>query len=175
MNHAIGNVGGEGMTCDSLIAALGLQAHPEGGFYAETFRSPLLVNLPDGRVRAASTAIYFLLPSGTFSAMHRVAADEGWHHYGGASLELVTINPEGVLERVLLGRSLQSGERPHHMVPAGFWQGARPLGEGYALAGCTVAPGFDFADFEMPGRSELGRLFPQHAVVLEEFTHPAGT
>jgi predicted cupin superfamily sugar epimerase len=162
-------------SAEQIIRRLGLVPHPEGGFYTETFRSKEMVTLADGRLRAAGTAIYFLLPEGTFSALHRVAADEAWHHYTGAPLELITISPEGVTHRILLGSDLAAGQRPQHMVPAGHWQGARPLPAGnvnsnFTLVGCTVAPGFDFADFEMPGRPELLSLFPEHRELILEFT-----
>lgn len=157
---------------EEMVELLGLRPHPEGGFYRETFRSPLLLTLPDGRIRAASTAIHFLLPSGAHSAFHRVAADEAWHHYAGAPLELVTIDAEGTVGRVLLGSNPAVGEQPQHVVPSGVWQAARPVGEGFALVGCTVAPGFDFADFEMPSRTALLGLFPGHRELILEFTSP---
>jgi hypothetical protein len=160
-----------------IIAALGLLPHPEGGFFAETFRSPVQITLPDGRVRASSTAIYFLLPHGTFSALHRVASDEVWHHYGGAPLELTTITPAGDLSRRILGPDLESDQLPQCVVPAGVWQAARPLSReeaGYTLAGCTVAPGFDFADFEMPERDTLEALFPGHTEVIRKLTRLIG-
>lgn len=159
-------------TPEDLIEQLGLQPHPEGGYYVETFRPPGTITLPDGRIRAPGTAIYFLLLPGTFSALHRVAADEVWHHYGGAPLELVTITPGGTLERFVLGPDLRGGQRPQHVVASGVWQGARPIGNGHALVGCTVSPGFDFADFEMPGRGALTELFPIHATVIGGLTRP---
>ena len=155
-----------------LVTRLGLKPHPEGGFFVEIFRSKQTLTLPEGRVRAASTAIYFLLPAGSFSAFHKVSSDEAWHFYAGDSLELTTITPEGVLESVILGRDFVEGERPQFVVPAGVWQAAVPLdGEsGYTLVGCTVSPGFDFADFEMPSRSELERLFPDHLSTIRRMT-----
>ena len=160
------------LNIEEVITQLGLKPHPEGGYYAETFRSQENVTRLDGQVRSASTAIHFLLPAGAFSALHRVSSDEAWHHYGGMPLELVTISPEGSLERVILGPDLSNGQRPQHIVPSGHWQAARPLDGGSALAGCTVAPGFDFADFEMPSRPVLLELFPRHAAVILEFTYP---
>ncbi len=149
------------MEAEAIVAALGLVPHPEGGYYRETFRAPLvLAGLAQG-ARAASTAIYFLLPAGASSALHRVRSDEVWHLYDGGPLELVTIDERGVLEVHLLGRDLGAGQRPQHVVPAGVWQGARPVG-GAVLCGCTVAPGFDFADFELPDRAELVARFPAH-------------
>jgi predicted cupin superfamily sugar epimerase len=160
------------LNIQEVIQRLALKPHPEGGYYAETFRSLESVMLSDGRQRSASTAIYFLLPEGSFSALHRVAADECWHHYGGAPLELVMISPQGSLERVIIGLDLKAGQRPQYVVPSGWWQATKPLDGGSALAGCTVAPGFDFVDFEMPSRSVLLALFPIHAAVILEFTYP---
>jgi len=156
-----------------IIEKLGLKPHPEGGFFAETFRSPLQITLPDGRIRSASTAIHFLLPVGTFSALHRVASDEVWHYYDGEPLELTTITPEGELKTIVLGHDLAANQIPQWVVPAGVWQGARPLqsdNAGYTFVGCTVAPGFDFADFEMPDRKKLLQLFPQHTSIICELT-----
>lgn len=156
-----------------IVALLGLAPHPEGGFYKETHRGSLVLEgLPHGAPRAAHTAIYFLLPAGTFSALHRVASDEVWHHYDGDPLELHTITDAGAHEVVRLGRDLAAGERPQHVVPAGVWQAAVPVGERYALAGCTVAPGFDFADFAMPDRATLLARFPAHAAVVEKLSRP---
>ncbi len=134
----------------ALVDALGLAPHPEGGFYRETFRAPAPVATPRGP-RAASTAIYYLLPAGAASARHRVASDEAWHHYRGDPLELTVEHPGGRTERLVLGPDVLAGQRPQAVVPAGAWQAARPLGTRYALCGCTVAPGFDFADFELSG------------------------
>ncbi|MBX3211885.1 MAG: cupin domain-containing protein [Labilithrix sp.] len=156
-----------------LVALLGLAPHPEGGWFRETWRSPLaLGSLPHGAPRSASTAIYFLLPAGTFSALHRVASDEAWHHYDGDPVELHVLEGR-VHQTFVLGRDLAAGQRPQHVVPAGAWQAAVPLGERWALCGCTVAPGFDFADFEMPSREEMLRLLPDHAAVVERLTRSA--
>lgn len=153
-----------------VITALRLAPHPEGGFFRETFRAPASVDAPFGARRAASTAIYFLLRAGDFSAFHAVQSDEVWHHYLGASLELHTIDPSGRHERVELGPQLLHGERPQWVVLAGTLQAARVIGEGFGLCGCTVAPGFDFADFSMPSRDELVVRFPALADVIESFT-----
>jgi len=154
-----------------VITALGLAPHPEGGFFRETFRAPASVAAPFGPVtRAASTAIYFLLRAGEFSAFHRVLSDEVWHHYLGGTLELHTVDDAGRHQRVELGANLLHGERPQWLVPAGTLQAARVIGGGFALCGCTVAPGFDFADFSMPPRSELVARFPSLADLIESFT-----
>jgi len=130
-----------------IIATLGLTPHPEGGWYAETFRDAA------GGSRGHSTAIYFLLEQGQLSAWHRVKdAAEVWHFYAGAPLAL-SMHEEGagvVIEQVL-GATLAAGERPQIVVPAGWWQSARSLGE-WTLVGCTVAPGFVFETFELAAK-----------------------
>jgi predicted cupin superfamily sugar epimerase len=135
------------------------------------YRAPLVLReLPHGGPRAAHTAIYFLLPAGAFSALHRVASDEVWHHYDGDTVDLHLIDDAGLYTRVLLGRDYDAGARPQHVVPAGVWQAAVPRGDRFALCGCTVAPGFDFADFVMPSRAELLALFPAHAELVTRLT-----
>lgn len=130
-----------------LIEALDLAPHPEGGFFREIYRSASRVRPADGRNdRDAATTIYFLLVGGTHSRWHRVRSDEVWHLYEGGPLELFTAPPAAdEVRRVVLGEAVQS-DGPVHVVPAGWWQAARPLGE-YVLVGCTVAPGFVFEDF----------------------------
>ena len=124
------------MTAEEVVAGLGLKPHPEGGFYQETFRDE------------ASSAIYYLLREGDRSAWHRVThAAEVWHHYAGAPLELCLSEGRG-RKVIRLGMDLAEGEEPQAVVPPGVWQSARPLG-GWVLVGCTVAPGFEFANFEM--------------------------
>ncbi len=153
----------------TIIAALGLAPHPEGGFFRETYRGSLVVGAPQGK-RSASTAIYFLLPAGTFSALHRVRSDEVWHHYDGDPIDLHTLDDAGAHAVTRLGRDVLRGERPQYVVPAGVWQAAVPLGARFALCGCTVAPGFDFADFEMPTRDALVSRFPALRSVVEKLT-----
>jgi predicted cupin superfamily sugar epimerase len=152
-------------SAEQVIASLGLQAHPEGGFFVETFRGQALPTpLPDRGERATSTAIYFLLRSQDFSALHVVSSDEAWHHYLGDPLELHCFDAAGQHRRALLGSEFGAGQRPQYVVLSGELQAARPLpgAYGFALCGCTVAPGFDFADFRMPTRTELLQQFPQH-------------
>jgi len=168
-------MGSESLSTEARAIAdlLGLVPHPEGGYYRETFRAPLAWTPPytsPPAARSASTAIYFLLPAGTFSAWHRIRSDEVWNHYRGAALEIHTLNDGGEHTVHLLGADVERGQRPQAVVPAGLLQGARPVGEGYALVGCTVAPGFDFADFEMPGRAALTRRFPRHRALIEALT-----
>jgi|SRR5215831_933994 len=155
----------------AIVQALGLKPHPEGGFYRETFRSSLLLESPThaGR-RSASTAIYFLLPAGTFSAFHRVkGADELWHFYAGDPVELHLLDDAGA-RSISLGRDLTAGEVPQAVVPVGVFQAAMSLGTRYSLCGCTVAPGFDFADFDLPTRDQLLRLFPNQRSLIERFS-----
>lgn len=140
-----------------IVTELRLAPHPEGGYYRETYRSPVRIVTPRGE-RAALTTIHFLLPSGAVSAFHRVQADEVWVHTGGDALELHTISADGCHHVSVLG-DVESGLVTHAVVPAAEWQAARPLGR-YALATCTVAPGFEFADFELARRAELARAFP---------------
>jgi predicted cupin superfamily sugar epimerase len=130
------------LSAEEVIRLLDLLPHPEGGAYRETFRAPA----PEGR-RGASTAIYYLLREGELSAWHRVDADEVWHHYAGAPLEL-SLSDGKERAALTLGKDLASGERPQAVVPAGIWQSARSLGE-WTLVGCTVAPAFQFSGFEM--------------------------
>ncbi len=132
------------LSAQEVARLLDLRPHPEGGFYRETFRDARLI---DAR-RAASTAIYYLLPAGQTSAWHRVDAAEIWHFYAGASLEL-KLSPDGARMTVQrLGSDLSAGERPQAIVPAGVWQSAKSLGA-WTLVGCTVAPAFEFARFEL--------------------------
>jgi predicted cupin superfamily sugar epimerase len=132
------------LTPDAIIAMLGMKPHPEGGHYVETFRDP------SGGPRGHSTAIYFLLKAGERSAWHRVRdAAEVWHFHAGDPLALDMAEPDGTgASRSVLGADLAAGQRPQAIVPAGWWQAATSLGV-WTLVGCTVAPGFDFAAFEM--------------------------
>jgi len=129
---------------EAIIRALGLEPHPEGGFYRETFRD--VATGPDGR--AASTAIYFLLHEGQVSRWHRVDATEVWHWHAGAPLDLGLAPPGGAARQVTLGFDPASGLQPQAVVPTGWWQQARSRGV-WTLVGCTVTPGFTFAGFEL--------------------------
>ena len=144
------------LNVDEVVRRLGLRPHPEGGFYGETFRSPLQLTLPDGRVRSASTAIHYLLPRGAWSAWHRVRSDEVWHYYDGGELHLYRLG----LPDVRLGR-----DRPQAVVPAGVWQAAEPVDEP-VLCGCTVAPGFEFTDFELGAVEPLAAAFPAQGALI---------
>jgi predicted cupin superfamily sugar epimerase len=166
------------LTAQEVIRLLGLSPHPEGGFFRETFRAEELpMALPERGARSSSTAIYFLLQRGDFSAFHRVRSNEAWHHYLGASLELHLLEASGH-QRLVLGPRLELGERPQAVVPRGVLQAARlvsspsspPSEYDFALVGCTVAPGFDFADFEMPSRSALLGELPAHRAIIQDLT-----
>lgn len=156
------------------IRHLELQPHPEGGFFRETYRASL-GTAAFGGSRSASTAIYFLLAGDAFSALHRMRSDEVWHFYAGSALLVHSIDPEGHYSVSKLGENPEAGEQFQCVVPAGHWFGCgleRP--DTYALVGCTVAPGFDFADFEMGRRAELLAQYPQHKGVIEKLTRERG-
>ena len=145
-------------TAAELISALQLTSHPEGGHYRETYRSSEQVQTSQG-LRAASTAILFLLAAGEHSSWHRITSDEVWHHHGGGGLVIYELCGAGRTRCTRLGLDLESGERPQHVVPAGSWFAAEPLGScAWSLVSCTVAPGFDFRDFELAQAHQL-----QHA------------
>lgn len=153
-----------------LVEQLQLQPHPEGGFFAETYRASTWTTTPSGN-RPCSTAIYFLLTAGNFSAFHRIASDECWHHYEGDTVLVHIISPSGEYSIIELGNDFAKGEKPQGMVPAGYWFASESIGPlGYSLVGCTVAPGFDFADFELAARSSLVKSFPSHAAIINRLT-----
>lgn len=158
-----------------LAEHLGLAPHPERGWYAETYRAPLLVDgLPHGAPRAASTAIYFLLTADQpASYLHRLKSDELFHLYEGGPLDVLLLGPtEARVAR--LGMNLAAGERPQLVLPAGTWFGTElPPSVSHVLFGCTVAPGFDFADFELAEGPELAARFPDHAARIARMTRPA--
>lgn len=131
-----------------LIDTLRLEPHPEGGWYRRTFRSAREVRREDGEPRAALTAILYLLPGGGCSRWHAVEADETWHHYEGAVLDLHLLDPNTRQHTLHALGPLGADALPQHTVPAGVWQAADAT-RGYALVGCSVGPGFDFADFRM--------------------------
>lgn len=166
-------------TAQEIVERLDLRPHPEGGYYRELYRAAETIDagaLPP-RFRGArrfSTSIYFLLTGDAFSALHRIASDEVWHFYAGHALCVEMIHPGGGLETLRLGPEFREGDVFQGVVPAGCWFGAalaEPFGrEDFALVGCSVAPGFDFADFEMGRRDELLASFPQHAEVIRRLT-----
>ena len=163
-------------TITDLIKLYDLKSHPEGGFFKETYRSSeniAAAALPERfkGERSFSTAIYFLLPAGDKSKLHRIKCDEVWHFYLGGPLTIVQISPDGVVEKVTLGQDVKNGQKFQHVVPMGYWFGAYPNRDAqFSFVGCTVAPGFDFADFEMGDKLELLKTFPDARDVIELLT-----
>ena len=158
------------------IERLNLEPHPEGGYFRQTYRSAVSIAkeaLPPGfaGARAISTAIYFLLEGKDFSALHRLRSDEMWHFYDGGPLLVQIISPDGGYSELRLGSNPEAGESLQAVVQAGCWFGSRLRDAGsFALVGCTVSPGFDFADFEMAKREKLMQLYPQHREVIKRLT-----
>jgi predicted cupin superfamily sugar epimerase len=158
------------------IRELGLVPHPEGGWFRETYRSSETIpvaGLPQrfGGERSFCTAIYFLLESGRFSALHRLKTDELWFFHAGGPMSIHCITDDGQHHVAPLGNSPDRGENLQVVVPAGSWFGAQPLGPGsFSLVSCTVAPGFDFSDFEMADRDALLNQFPRLREIIEQLT-----
>ncbi len=160
-------------TVQQLVDRLHMQPHPEGGFFVETYRAKKLIPhaaLPDGfhGDRNSSTAIYYLLPSGAKSKLHRLATDEIFHFYLGDPMTVVQIAPNGRVTETVLGHDILGGQTLQHVIPQGDWFGGfcNPASR-FSLVGCTVAPGFDFADFEMADREQMLREFPHAHAVIE--------
>ena len=159
-----------------IITQYQLQPHPEGGWYAQTYKSRELIPaaaLPDrfGGARPFSTAIYFLLEQGNFSAFHRIKSDECWHFYAGYPLEVFMLQANGELEMITLGNDRSKGQLFQFIVPAQCWFASRPAPGGrFCFVGCTVAPGFDFSDFELANSDKLSEEFPQHKSIIRELS-----
>lgn len=154
-----------------------MNTHPEGGYFVETYRASESIAqtaLParfKGE-RVFSTGIYFLLESHHISALHRIASDEMWHFYAGTALNIYVLDEDDTLEIIRLGNNPDRGEVFQAVVPAGKWFGSKPAEENtYSLVGCTVAPGFDFEDFEMKDRKALLQMFPQHEDIVTMLTY----
>lgn len=167
-------------SADALIAALELKPHPrEGGFFRETYRSADLFaaeQLPTryGNPRHASTAIYYLLTPETFSALHRLQTDEVFHFYAGSPVRMLQLKPDGSGQELILGSNVMQGEQPQVVVPAGVWQGSCLAGKGeFALLGWTVAPGFEYADYEDGDRISLVQQYPGYRDLIQKLTHSA--
>jgi predicted cupin superfamily sugar epimerase len=148
----------------------------EGGYFRETYRARLMISAAAlfanyGGKRNVSTAIYYLLTPETFSAIHRVKSDEVFHFYAGDPVEMLQMGPDGTAKVVVIHNDLAAGREPQVIVPAGVWQGCRlvPGGE-WALMGCTVAPGFDYADFELAKRDELLVLSTEYSELITALT-----
>ena len=167
------------LDADAWIDRLGLHPHPEGGYYKETYRSPGVLGASafwpgvDGP-RNWSTGIYFLLKKGQRSHFHRIRSDEMWHFYEGHALCIHVIQPDGTYSRIRLGRPESDPTLEFQaVVPAGAWFASEVEKEGaYSLVGCTVAPGFDFQDFELAKRQDFALQFPQHAAWTADLCLP---
>jgi len=161
---------------EELVLQLGMLPHPEGGFYKETYRSPgkipaTALDVSFAGDRNHATAIYYLLEQGDFSAFHKIRQDEIWHYYLGGPLLLHVIDKDGNYYAQWIGKDIAAGHRPQWVVAAGDWFAAEPApNSDYCLMGCTVAPGFDFADFELASRDELSKTFPQHKDLIKRLT-----
>jgi len=165
------------LTSQKIIQKLQLQPHPEGGYFRETYRSKgeietrSLSSDYQGR-RNYSTGIYFLLTSDQFSAFHRIKQDEMWHFYEGSPLKIHMISKDGTYTFAVIGRDLDSDHVPQYVVEGGVWFAAEVIEkDAFSFVGCTVSPGFDFQDFEMPSRQELVEMFPDLKGVITKFTY----
>jgi uncharacterized protein len=166
-------------TAREIIDALGLQPHPiEGGFFRETYRSEGVIpsaSLPGMYQakgdRSYGTAIYYLLTAETFSEMHRLPTEEVFHFYAGSPMRMLQLFPDGTGREVIIGPDVLAGQQPQVVVPPGVWQGSRlePGGE-FILLGATMAPGFDYADYEQGRRGELMAQYPEHAEAIRILT-----
>lgn len=156
-----------------LISHYQMQPHPEGGYYRQSYRSSGSIpveSLPEGfsGPRFFSTAIFFLLEQGNFSAFHRIRSDECWHFYEGGCLHVHIIFPDGKLQTIRLGSDISRGEVYQYVVPANCWFASEPApGTAYSLVGCTVSPGFDFADFELADTARLTQTNPAHEALIQ--------
>ncbi|TAG29333.1 MAG: cupin domain-containing protein [Sphingobacteriia bacterium] len=157
-----------------LIEQYQLIPHPEGGYYKETYRSSETIDANDlprrfSGSRAFGTAIYFLLVKNYFSAFHRIQSDECWHFYEGAALNVHILFANGSYNCIRLGNNSKAGEVYQAMVPAGAWFASETTGD-YSFVGCTVAPGFDFADFELAERDSLKKIYTSHSLLIDRLT-----
>lgn len=168
---------------DYFIKNLQMQAHPEGGFYKRTFASDQIVERSSLKLNSKSkvtsntadtrnlwTSIYFLLETGEVSNFHRLKSDEMWYYHSGSSLTIYMISPEGELTTKQLGLNIENGECPQVLVPKGYIFGSAMNNDGYALVGCMVSPGFEFADFELFKRDFLLKKYPDHKETIIKLT-----
>ena len=161
---------------NQIITLLELQAHPEGGYFKETYRSEGHINEDslgseyEGK-RHFSTCTYFLLTSKNFSAFHRIKQDEIWHFYDGSTLRLHIIDADGQYSNHLIGNNLANGEVPQFVVEGGSWFAAEVIeSQGFSFVGCTVSPGFSYEDFELISQAELSRMYPEHSTIIAKLT-----
>lgn len=165
------------LTAEQLIAHLKLQPHPrEGGFFCETYRAAETLSagaLPVryGADRSVSTAIYYLLAPNSISALHRLASDEVFHFYLGDPVQMLQLFPDGSGQSIILGPDILGGQQLQVLAPRGVWQGSSLLpGGSFALLGCTVAPGFDYADYEHGQRAALTEQYPEFTALIRRLT-----
>jgi predicted cupin superfamily sugar epimerase len=158
------------MSAINIIKQFKLEPHPEGGYYAETYRSTQIVANNKDESRNISTAIYYLLEDKDKSHFHRILSDELWFFHQGEALEMLILNDNKV-NTILIGNNIAEGEIPQVIIPANTWFAAKIKNErGYSLVSCTVAPGFNFLDFELAQRGDLIEQFPDQKSIIEEFT-----
>lgn len=159
------------MTADQIKKLLNLDPHPvEGGYFRRTFTSAANLDLPRG-TRPQGTAIYYLLEAGAFSELHMLDSDEMFHFYLGDPVEMLQLYPDGRSAVLTLGQDLAAGQQVQLLVPAGVWQGTRLIGEGkMALLGCTVVPGFNYADYHNAGYEELVAKWPEQGERIRALT-----
>lgn len=161
------------ITVEAIVKTLGLEPHPERGYYHQTYRASSDVqSQPHGGTRAASTAIYFLVTADEPSTfLHRLISDEVFHLYDGGPLEILRLFPDGRWDVAVLGMNLDAGERPQIVIPAGTWFGTElRAGASHCLIGCTVAPGFEFGDFELAQGPELEARYPEAAARIRRMS-----
>jgi uncharacterized protein len=164
------------LSAQTYIQALQMQEHPEGGFFKESYRSTHLIDVSGASDtapvrRSVCTVIYFLLEKDNFSAFHRIKSDEMWHFYAGQALEVLELRAKGELIRTLLGPDILRGHVHQYVVHADTWFASRVVDGGvFALVGCTVAPGFDFADFCLAEREALLASYPRHRDIIQALT-----
>lgn len=154
------------------VDKLDMIAHPEGGYYKQTYRSDQTINLSDGRQRHYYTSIYFLLTDVSPSHFHRLKSDEIWYYHAGSALSVHVIYPDGRYEEIRLGLDLDNGEVCQARVPEGTIFGSSVAqSQGYALVSCMVSPGFDFNDFELFTQAQLIALYPQHQAIIRQLAY----
>lgn len=163
------------LNVDSIIKYYNLLPHPEGGYYNESYKADTIysINFEDGKnyQRSSSTAIYYLLTNKDISVFHRIKSDEIWHFYSGNTLIIYEIDKNGRLIEHKLGKNLEKNESFQIVIKAGNWFAAGLEDKkGYCLSGCTVSPGFEFADFEMAKKEELLKEYPRHSEIIKRFS-----
>ena len=165
------------MNSEEIIEKFKLEAHPEGGYFYENYRCSGKVNISNfwkgaKGFRSYSTGIYFLLDKNQFSAFHRIKQDEMWHFYAGSTLLLHMINEEGNYKLVKIGNNIIEDNFFQYVVPSGTWFSSEVEDKNsFSFCGCTVSPGFDFKDFEMPSRKKLLSKFPNQQKIITRLTH----